>query len=63
MAKRPELYKDVNGWETNTLENWRKRGADMAKDKETKSIIKNANTTQLLGILFIVYGWDLVKCK
>ena len=50
-------------WETHDLETWRKRGIDSTKDKETKSILKNAELTQVVGLLYIIYGWDLTPCK
>ena len=56
-----DLYK--YNMETHDLETWRKRGLDMATNKNTKSILKRANNEQLLAMLYLFYNWDLVKCE
>lgn len=51
------------GIETHDLETWRKRAMDNTKDKNTKSILKYSDKAQLLGLMYILYGWDLMPCK
>ena len=57
----PTIY--ANGWEKHDLETWRKRGMDNTKDRNTKGLIKYAEGDKLLGVLYMIYGWDLTKCE
>lgn len=63
LQKEPKAHNYRNGSEVHDIETWRKRGMEITKDKNTKSAMKYANETQLLGLLYIAYGWDLTKCK
>lgn len=57
----PTIY--ANGWEKHDLETWRKRGIETAKSRNDKSIIKHTDTMELIGVLYIIHGWNLTKCE
>ena len=60
-TEQTELYK--MGYETHDLNTWRKRGMETVKSKDAKSQLKYANNEDLIGLLYIFNGWDLIKCK
>lgn len=57
----PKLYTYKN--ETHDIETWRKRGMELLKDKGQKSRLKYCETAQVVGLLYIFLGWDLIRCK
>ena len=60
-VEHPELY--ALGAERHDLETWRLRGIESTKDRNTKSILRHCEQSEIVGLLFLAYGWELTPCK
>lgn len=60
-VEQPELY--ALGAEKHDLETWRLRGIESTKDRNTKSILRHCDQSEIVGLLFLAYGWNLTPCK
>ncbi len=59
--EKQDIY--AMGWEKHDLETWRLRGVESTKDRNTKSILRHCDQSELVGLLYIMYGWNLTLCK